>query len=74
MTKRVLLSILLAGAMIPTVAMLPGCNQRNLFTDSKAPQSLQYFDGDSAVQTREARQNSKQAFGGFGYPTGPGSQ
>lgn len=74
MTKRVLLRMLCMIALIPTAAMLHGCNQRNLFTDNKAPQSLQYFEGDSAVQTRETRQNSKGAFGGFGYPTGPGMQ
>lgn len=74
MTRRVLLSMLFVIALIPTAAMMQGCNQRSLFPDSKTPQSLQYFEGDSAVQTRETRQSSKGAFGGFGYPMGPSAQ
>lgn len=67
-------SIVCGATLVAVTAMMQGCAQRNLFTDNKVPQSLQYFEGDSAVQTRETRQNSKGAFGGFGYPSGPGTQ
>ena len=60
---------LLAGAWV-----LPGCQQRSLFSDSDiaTKRRLDYFGGESARETTESRRQTSQW--GFGFPTGIGEQ
>jgi len=64
MKRAVLLTCLLASCLFPS------CN-RALFKDAKSGTDRRidvYYDGESAVRTRESRRRAEDM--GFGYPTG----
>jgi len=65
MKRAVLLTCLLA-------CLFPACGSHELFRDANTSSNARrievYYDGDSAVQTRENRQRTAEM--GFGYPTG----
>jgi len=64
MNRAVLLACLLAASLFPACG-------RDLFKDKSGASGRRietYYDGDSAVRTREARRRADET--GFGYPTG----
>ncbi|MCL2641299.1 MAG: hypothetical protein FWD53_10670 [Phycisphaerales bacterium] len=65
MSRAVLLTCLLAACLFPSCG-------RSLFKDARSGTDRRidvYYEGESAVRTRESRQRTAEM--GFGYPTGP---
>ena len=67
--------LLAASLVVISTGFMAGCGQE-LFVagDRNSTEQIigKYYDGDSAIQTTEARRRASQS--GFGYPSGAAEQ